>query len=386
MTDDELEIPSIEPVAEGLLRPRWSVMIPAYNAERTIGETLRSVLAQAQSQDDMQICVVDNVSTDQTLTVVERTVADSGMRGRVEIHKNPGNLGMVGNFNACLRLARGELVHLLHADDFIQPGFYAAIEARMRQHPEAEVCAARVLTIDASGELEYITNRIARTGELTVYDVAYENHLYPPGVVVRRAGYERVGGYSNVISYLPDWEMWTRLLEHCPGVFVNEPLANYRQTPGNATDYFSRTANDVRDMVRFGHVLERRVPGFSRGHWRSRMRRHAEWGMNKWRSAGDEAGVRANQELWLRLASPGEKLRHRLKLAKTFVRGVSKKLANGLPKQIAALAKNASRAHFTAKEVGRRLERSVRKFIRRGRKKDASKTSAGQGTPTSRAA
>ena len=71
-----------------------------------------------------------------------------------------------------------------------------------------------------------------------MYDAAYENHLYPPGVVVRRSGYERVGGYSNVISYLPDWEMWTRLLEHCPGVFVNELLASYRQTPGNATDYF----------------------------------------------------------------------------------------------------------------------------------------------------
>lgn len=386
MTDDELEIPPIEPVAEGLLRPRWSVMIPAFNAERTIGETLRSVLVQALTQDDMQICVVDNLSTDRTLAVVERTVADAGMRGRVEILKNPSNLGMVGNFNACLRHSRGELIHLLHADDFIRSGFYTAVEARMRQHPEAEICATRVLTIDASGELEYITNRIARTGELTVYDVAYENHLYPPGVVVRRAGYERVGGYSNVISYLPDWEMWTRLLEHCPGVFINEPLASYRQTPGNATDYFSRTANDLRDMVRFGHVLERRVPGFSRGHWRSRIRRHAEWGMNKWRCAGDEAAVRANQEIWLRLASPWEKLRHRLALAKKFVRGLSKKLAKGFPKQIAALAENTSRSHFSAKELGRRLERSVRKFVRRGRKKDASKNSAGQETQTPRAA
>jgi glycosyltransferase involved in cell wall biosynthesis len=403
MTDDELEIPSIEPVAEGLPRPRWSVMIPTYNAERTIGETLRSVLAQAQSQDDMQICVVDNISTDQTLTVVERTVAGSGMRDRVEIHTNPSNLGMVGNFNACLRLSRGELVHLLHADDFIQPGFYAAIEGRMRQHPEAEICAARVFAIDAHGELEYVTNRLARTGELTVYDAAYENHLYPPGVVVRRAGYERVGGYSNVISYLPDWEMWTRLLEHCPGTFINEPLASYRQTPGNATDYFSRTANDLRDMMRFGHVLERRVPGFSRDHWRMRIRRHAEWGMNKWRCAGDETAFRANQEIWQRLASAEEKLCHRLTLGKEFVTGVAKKFAlrperarnfAKLPSRNAstwtdfpaALVEKAIGTHSMARELGRRLERSIRRFVRRGRKKDAALNSAGRETQTPRAA
>jgi len=310
MTDDELEIPPIAPVPQGVPRPRWSVMIPAYNSAYTIAETLQSVLSQALAEDEMQIAVVDNVSTDKTLAVVEQIVAAHPSRRRIEIHQNPSNLGMVGNFNACLRLARGELVHLLHADDLIRSGFYAAFEARMRQCPKAELCAARVFAIDPQGELEYITNRLARAGELTAFDVAYQNELYPPGVVVRRAGYERVGGYSNVISYLPDWEMWTRLLERRHGVFINEPLACYRQTPGNATDAFSRTATDVRDMMRFGDVLARRVPNFSRRQWRKNTRRHAEWGMNKWRKAGDEAAFRANQAVWRELASPVKRVHH----------------------------------------------------------------------------
>jgi hypothetical protein len=261
-------------------------------------------------------------------------------------------------------LARGELIHLLHADDFIRPGFYAAVEARMKQHPEAELCASRVMTIDPHGDLEYITNRLARTGELTVFEVAYENQLYPPGVVVSRAGYERVGGYSNVISYLPDWEMWTRLLEQRPGVFINEPLACYRQTPGNATDYFSRTATDLRDMIRFGHVLGRRVPGFSHEHWRKCIRRHAEWGMNKWRTAGDEAAFRANHEVWLQFAAPSKRLGYWLKRANAFgpqragnaLALTGKKLGNGLA---------------AAKELGKTLERSVRKTVRRQRKSAA---------------
>jgi hypothetical protein len=328
MTDEQLEIPVIAPVSPGVPRPCWSVMIPTYNATRTIAETLESVLSQAQSQDDMQIAVVDNLSTDDTIAIVERTVAAYGMTGHVEIHRNSSNLGMVGNFNSCLRHARGAFIHLLHSDDFVQAGFYKEVEARMLQHPGAELYAARALTIDAHGELDYITKRLARSGELTISDVAYENHLYPPACVVRRSGYERVGGYSNVISYLPDWEMWTRLLEHRTGVFINKPLASYRQNPGNATDNFSRTAQDLRDMMRFGEVLARRVPHFTHDQWRGCVKRHAEWGMKKWREAGDEAGFKANQEIWRQLSSP----------IKTFV---------------------------DAKELGRRFERAIRTLRRR---------------------
>jgi glycosyltransferase involved in cell wall biosynthesis len=363
LTDNDLEIPTIPPVAEGVPRPRWSVMIPTYNATRTIAETLNSVLDQALPEDEMQIAVVDNVSTDETLAVVDRIVASHASRRQIEIHRNPSNFGMVGNFNACLRLARGELVHLLHADDTIRPGFYAAVEPRMRQHPEADICASRVLTIDADGELEYITNRLARAGNLTVYDVAYENQLYPPGVVVRRTGYERVGGYSNVISYLPDWEMWTRLLEHRPGVFINELLACYRQTPGNATDYFSRSATDVRDMMRFGDVLERRVPGFSHDQWRKCMRRHAEWGMRKWREAGDEAGFRANQEVLRKIAARGSIPGYWLARAKELGKHYERILRKAIWRKPTRQTKGHDDWLSQAKALGRQCSQALQEAI-----------------------
>lgn len=369
MTDDELEIPPIAPVAEGVSRPRWSVMIPAYNAARTIAETLQSVLAQAPAEGEMQIAVVDNASTDETLTVVEQAVAAQAARDRIEIHRNASNLGMVGNWNACLRLARGELVHLLHADDLVRPGFYEAVEARVQLHPEAELCVARVFVIDVQGELERITDRLARSGELTVFDAAYENHCYPPGIVVRRAGYERVGGYSDVISYLPDWEMCTRLLQHRNGVFLNEPLACYRQTPGNATDQFSKTANDLRDLIRFGDVLARRVPAFSREHWRKNVRRHAAWGMNKWRMEGDEAAFRANQAVWRKLSSPSQKLHDWLALAKELGRRFERTLRYAIRRKLASPSQIFDDWLAVAKDLGRRFERTLRHAVWRRKKK-----------------
>jgi hypothetical protein len=145
-------------------------------------------------------------------------------------------------------------------------------------------------------------------------------------------------------------------------------LASYRQTPGNATDYFSRTAKDLQDMMRFGHVLERRVPGFSRDLWRARIRRHAEWGMNKWRLAGDEDAVLLNQKIWRRLALPEERLCLRLEAARKFAQAFAAKHFRSLIRPF--------HKHSTIREVGRTLERSVRRFVRRGRTK-----AAGEGAP-----
>ena len=260
--------------------------------------------------------------------------------------------------------SRGELVHILHADDLVLPGFYAAVEARMQQHPEAEICITRVFVIDMQGALERMTDRLARSGELTLSDAAYENHCYPPGMVVRRAGYERVGGYSDVISYLPDWEMCTRLLQHRNGVFINEPLACYRHTPGNATDQFSKTANDVRNLIRFGDVLARRVPAFSREQWRKNVRRHAAWGMNKWRIEGDEAAFRANQEVWRKLASPDERIVEFLAAAKELGRRFERSLRYAIWRRGRIVEFLAA-----ARELGRRFERSLRYAIWRRTKK-----------------
>jgi hypothetical protein len=156
-------------------------------------------------------------------------------------------------------------------------------------------------------------------------------------------------------------------------VFLNEPLACYRQTPGNATDYFSRTATDLHDMLRFGEVLARRVPGFSHSHWRKCIRRHAEWGMNKWQKAGDEAAFRANLDVWRQFASPREKFSHRLKLAKRLV-------TNRAASALGSPGKRLVDGLFAAKERGKKLERSVRKLVRRrqsstGTNQDASQDS-----------
>src|SRR5687768_13877620 len=110
--------PPFAPVPQGVNRPLWSVMIPAYNCSEYLEAALLSVLCQDPGPASMQIAVVDDASTDAD---VEALVATVG-KGRVEYMRHPINVGSLQNFNTCIDRARGHYVHLLHGDDRVLPG------------------------------------------------------------------------------------------------------------------------------------------------------------------------------------------------------------------------------------------------------------------------
>ena len=94
--------------------PLVSVCIPAYNAERTIGAALSSVLKQTYSR--MEVLVVDNASEDRTVAVVIEFDDP-----RIRLHQNRTNLGGEGNFTRCVQLATGDYIAVFHADDIYLP-------------------------------------------------------------------------------------------------------------------------------------------------------------------------------------------------------------------------------------------------------------------------
>ena len=138
---------TVAPLADAA-RPRWSVMIPTYNCGRYLEAALRSVLAQDWGPEAMQIEVVDDHSTADD---PEEMVARLG-GGRIAFHRQPENVGVVGNLNTCLQRSRGELVHLLHGDDYVLEGFYRTLDNDLREHPEAaRPTAATSMSTSAAG-------------------------------------------------------------------------------------------------------------------------------------------------------------------------------------------------------------------------------------------
>ena len=228
-------------------RPRWSVVIPVHNCADYLAQALPEVVAQLAARDDAEILVVDDASQDGPAGVVDRLG-----RGRVQYRPNPGHLGAVATFNRCLDLATGELVHLLHGDDMVLPDFYASVEQAFADHPAAVAAVCRVQDVDAENVPTYVT-RSYRNGTGVWTDAleafAVSNRVRAPGIVVRRAAYEQVGGYRTDLPHAADWEMWTRLAAHGPIVFVDRVLACYRRHAGSDTSARARTGANIRERV-----------------------------------------------------------------------------------------------------------------------------------------
>src|SRR5580700_3470617 len=92
--------------------PLVSVLIPVYNGEPFLAECLDSVLAQ--DFGDFEVLIGDDCSKDGSAAVIQRY---AGHDGRIRWWKNQKNLGIGGNWNACLREARADLIKFVLQDD-----------------------------------------------------------------------------------------------------------------------------------------------------------------------------------------------------------------------------------------------------------------------------
>ncbi len=219
-------------------------MIPAWNAGRFLGRALDSALG-ALAGESVQLEVVDDCSTDDTA----RVAAEYAVSG-VEYHRNGAQKGATGNFNECLRRARGRLVHVLHADDEVLPGFYTAVQDPL-DRGEAIAAFTRAQYIDDEGGVILTTRSEGPTGRWSrsVETLAVSNRIRPPAIAVRRDAYEEIGGYREDLHHAADWEMWVRLAMHGDIWFVDQPLARYRVHEDQDTSAQVRVAGNITERV-----------------------------------------------------------------------------------------------------------------------------------------
>jgi GT2 family glycosyltransferase len=249
------------------VRPLWSVMIPTYNCADYLREALTSVLAQDPGQERMQIEVVDDSSTHDDPAAV---VAELGKR-RVGFFRQRHNVGHVANFNTALQRSHGQLIHLLHGDDRVEPGFYAAMERAFAERPDIGAAFCRDRRIDESGRTLSVAAPVAgRSGVLDGWlaTIAAGQRLQAPAMVVRREVYEALGGFDRRIScYGEDWEMWVRIAAHYPVWYETEPLAAYRIHTSSLTARGIRTGAHAEDYRRVIEINRAHLPGDRVDEW-----------------------------------------------------------------------------------------------------------------------
>jgi glycosyltransferase involved in cell wall biosynthesis len=231
-------------------------MIPTYQCAGYLRHALACVLAQDPGPEHMQIEVVDDASTDDPEAVVRELAGD-----RVGFHRHAANAGHTATFNTCLQRARGQLVHLLHGDDAVRPGFYAAMERPFAEHPGIGAAFCRYIAMDSGGHWQGVAHlEQERPGVLHDWlgRIAVGQRLQFPSMVVARSTYERLGGFDRRAMYSEDWEMWVRIAARYAVAYEPEPLALYRVHPASHSGGMIRSGENARDL--------RRVVAINREH------------------------------------------------------------------------------------------------------------------------
>lgn len=251
---------AIRPVPETVSRPLWSVMIPTYNCGQYLCETLRSVLAQDPGPEHMQIEVVDDCSTEDDPEAMVRELAGE----RVTFYQQPQNVGHVHNFNTCLQRAHGRLIHLLHGDDAVRPGFYATMQQAFEREPGIGAAFCRDIRMNEQSHWESIVSLLqSESGVLSDWleTIGEGQRLQTPAMVVRREVYENLGGFDSRIRYYgEDWEMWVRIAAHYPVWYEIEPLAIYRVRSSSLSGITVRTGENGRDLRRAIELNKAHLP------------------------------------------------------------------------------------------------------------------------------
>jgi glycosyltransferase involved in cell wall biosynthesis len=238
--------PIVRPVTGSIKRPLWSVMIPVYNCSNYLKTTLESVLAENISEDQMQIEIIDDCSTDAN---VEELVFNIS-KGRAQYFKQEKNVGSLLNFATCLNRSHGQFIHLLHGDDKVKPGFYNKIESLFKNYSNAGAAFTRFAYIDGQDKfMHHHDPEIEYDGVLENWlpVLCERQRIQYVSMVVKRQVYENLGGFYGV-EYGEDWEMWVRVASKYPIAYSPEVLAEYRMHQQSISGKAFLTGQNMKDL------------------------------------------------------------------------------------------------------------------------------------------
>lgn len=225
-----------------------SVVTPNWNGERYLDETLRSIAAQRAQGADVEMIVVDGMSTDGSAAILDRH------RDEIDRLIREPDTGPASAINKGLRVATGEVLAWLNADDAYAPGALARVAKTMRRRPDKALCFGRCRIVDEGGhEIRHGITRFKEaffplSSRFTIQSI---NYISQPAMFFRRRAFEVAGPLREDLKAAWDYEFVLRLWRRGGGVRVpGEPLASFRWHPASISgQHFQRQFKEEYDAA-----------------------------------------------------------------------------------------------------------------------------------------
>ncbi|WOI54045.1 glycosyltransferase family 2 protein [Parvularcula sp. LCG005] len=241
------------PALDTTSSPLISVVIPAYNAEKTLEETLDSVCLQTYK--NLEVIIVNDGSRDETQRVAERYAA---LDSRITVLSQP-NGGVARARNYGIAASHGTLIAPVDADDlWAATKIEQQVQVMSDRGPRCGLAFTDYLVIDENSICLSGRGRGSPTTAVTLQEFAFGNIVgNGSSALMRRAAMVEAGGYSFELrdqsaQGCEDYLLYFRIAEHYDLYVIPEPLLGYRELP-------QTMSGDVLQMIRSYHLVKDEV-------------------------------------------------------------------------------------------------------------------------------
>lgn len=221
-------------------KPKVSICIPTHNRAQFIENAIESALNQTYS--NIELIVVDNASTDNTESIVNKYTDP-----RLKYFKNDRNIGMYANFNRCLELANGKYIQLLHSDDYIDEDFIEKCVTFLESHENVYLTftSARLFENDKIIDTYHVENSdnesIFYAPEGFIKLLCSGNFISCPSVILRSTVIDTIGPFSLEFPYAGDYYQWLKIsrkhdIAHIKNTYLNSRIGEHTATYKSITD------------------------------------------------------------------------------------------------------------------------------------------------------
>ncbi len=211
-------------------KPQISVILPVFNAEKYLAQALESL--RYQTYKNFEVIAIDDGSTDTSYQIL-KTYAKLDPRFR--IYKNPKNLNIARTLNRGLKLAKGQYIARMDADDISLPNRFSQQLKYLKKHPNVVILGGQCKTMDTTDKL--IGRKLFPISHKQITEALYTtNPIQHPTVMINRSLIpQNFSWYNPELPPAEDYDLFFRLGQF--GKYHNLPnfLLIYRQYLGSST-------------------------------------------------------------------------------------------------------------------------------------------------------
>ena len=177
------------------MKEKVSVLIPTYNVERFVEKAVRSIMQQTYT--NLEIIIVDDCSTDNTFTILEKLAKEDN---RIKLYKNEVNKKIAETLNFALTQATGKYIARMDGDDIADTTRVEILHNYLQENPDVKLVGSNLFSIDENDNIlqeEIYPQNFENIKKVAIFSSPISHHWLTYKYIYEKIGYYRMAGVED---------------------------------------------------------------------------------------------------------------------------------------------------------------------------------------------